>query len=62
MSVSIDVACLADRAPAALEAHVLDHLALAEAHRHRHLVAAERVLSLGDRVVRLQHPWFRGAL
>ena len=43
---------LADRAAAALEADLLDHVALAESHRDRDLVAAQRVLALGERVAR----------
>ena len=53
---------LADRAAAALEADVLDDVALAEPDRDRHLVTAERVLPLGDRIVGSSSPWFRGAL
>src|SRR5262245_7570925 len=45
---------LRDRAAAALEADVVDRLAvLAEAHEDRDLVTAERVLPLGMRVMRL---------
>src|SRR5881409_3739179 len=39
---------LRDRAAAPLEAHILDRLSVfGEAHRDRHLVAAERVLAFG---------------
>src|SRR3954454_15007106 len=47
---------LRDRAAAALEADVVDRLAVvAELERDRHLVAAERVLALGLRVGLLDH-------
>src|SRR4029079_14134385 len=47
---------LADRAAAAVESDLLDDVTLAESHRHRHLVAAERVLTLRPRVRRIEQP------
>src|SRR3990172_2832923 len=47
---------LADRAATTLEADVFDHVAVAEAHRDRYLVAAERVLPLRVGVARLEQP------
>src|SRR4029079_4733332 len=47
---------LADRAASAVEADLLDHVAVAEPDRDQDLVSTERVLTLRERIGRVEQP------